>query len=98
MHTNFDVSEAARQRQADIDFARGEVPTWAIVVMITLAALFAFTFMLFCEAAKLWGETRKEAVHYGYATHDPKTGEWQWVVPPSRPAPPAPAPAPGTPP
>ena len=81
MTTNFDAIEAARQRKADLDFARGEVPPWILIVMAVLCFLCIGSVSLFIGSVRLWSQMRTEAIERGYATHDPKTGEWQWVEP-----------------
>ena len=32
------------------------------------------------------GEYREQAIQHGFAQHNPKTGEWEWLVPASQPA------------
>ena len=50
-----------------------------LIIFITILAFVAFVGGCVGGDSAARNQMRKEAIKYGYATHNPKTGEWEWV-------------------
>jgi hypothetical protein len=49
----------------------------AMIVVVLLAAVASIAFIL--GRSDGMGSVRKQAIEHGYAEHNAKTGDWQWV-------------------